>query len=111
MFLCTKELYLLFAHVCALGYTKGMLTKEEKQNTAQQTRIHDKDTGSSSAQVAVLTKRIQQLSGHLKGNHKDKHSRRGLVGLVEKRRKHLSYLRKRNTELYKKTIETLGLRK
>ena len=88
-----------------------MLTKEEKQEAVKKVQLHNKDTGSSSAQVAVLTERIQKVSDHLKSNHKDRHSRRGLVGLVEKRRKHLSYLKKRNTEGYKKTIETLGLRK
>lgn len=88
-----------------------MLTKEEKQKSAEKTRTHDKDTGSSSVQVALISERIQKLSDHLKGNHKDRHSRRGLVGLVEKRRKHLAYLKSRNPEMYKKTIEAVGLRK
>lgn len=75
------------------------------------TRIHSTDTGSSAAQVSILTARIQKLSDHLKGNHKDRHSRRGLLGLVEQRRKHLSYLKRKDTGLYGKTIQALGLRK
>ena len=73
--------------------------------------MHASDTGSSAVQVAIVSNRIQQLNEHLKNNHKDKHSRRGLVRLVERRRKHLSYLREKNSELYETVAEKLGLRK
>lgn len=88
-----------------------MLTNEEKQKDIQATRLHDSDTGSSAAQVSILTSRIKRLDSHLKTNRKDRHSRRGLVGLVERRRKHLSYLKRKNSELYESIVETLGLRR
>ena len=88
-----------------------MLTKEEKQKQIEAGRIHASDTGSSAVQVAIVSDRIRQLNEHLKSNHKDKHSRRGLVALVERRRKHLSYLREKNSELYETVVEKLGLRK
>ena len=88
-----------------------MLTKEEKQKQIEATRMHDKDTGSSAVQVSILSRRIQQMNNHLKNNHKDKHSRRGLVGLVEQRRKHLSYLKRKNSKMYESVVEELGLRK
>lgn len=88
-----------------------MLTKEEKHLFAAKTCIHDKDTGSSAVQISILTEKINRLNDHLNTNHKDKHSRRGLVGMVEDRRKHLSYLRENHKELYQKTIATLGLKK
>ena len=94
-----------------LWYTVPMLTKEEKQKSIQVARTHDSDTGSSATQIAVLTSRIQQLDAHLKVNRKDIHSRRGLVGLVERRRKHLSYLKRKNSKLYEQTVEALSLRK
>ena len=92
-------------------YTISVLTKEEKMTRTKATRIHDRDTGSSAVQVSILTARIQGLSDHLKGNHKDRHSRRGLVGLVEQRRKHLSYLKRKHHTLYESTIKTVGLRR
>ena len=92
-------------------YTGSMLTKEEKQQHIEAARAHDSDTGSSAVQVSILTGRIEQLNSHLKDNHKDRHSRRGLVGLVEKRRKHLSYLQRKNSELYESVVAALGLRR
>ena len=92
-------------------YTIYMLTKEEKQKHIEASRMHDSDTGSSAVQVSILTGRIQQMNTHLKDNHKDRHSRRGLVGLVENRRKHLSYLKENNFKLYESVVEKLGLRK
>ena len=88
-----------------------MLTKEEKQKQIKAGRMHDSDTGSSAVQVAIVSSRIQQVNEHLKNNHKDKHSRRGLVGLVEQRRKHLSYLKRKNQKTYEGLVEKLGLRK
>ncbi len=73
--------------------------------------VHAKDTGSSKVQVAVLTERINELSGHLETHPKDDHSRRGLLGLVGKRRKHLQYLRMHKKEEYEEVLKKLKLRK
>ena len=72
------------------------LTKKKKERVIRETARHDSDTGSPEVQIALLNKRIDELSKHLKGNRKDKHSRRGLLGLVADRRKHLTYLKKKN---------------
>ena len=69
------------------------------------------DTGSPEVQIALLTGRIEDLSNHLKTHKKDKHSRRGLLGLVNKRRKLLMYLRKKEEKRYRKITEKLGLSK
>ncbi|NCQ48249.1 MAG: 30S ribosomal protein S15 [Sphingomonadales bacterium] len=69
------------------------------------------DTGSPEVQVAVLTERIVNLTEHFKGHHKDNHSRRGLLMMVNKRRSLLDYLRKKDVERYAKLIKDLGLRK
>ena len=73
--------------------------------------VHEKDTGSSQVQVAVLTERINELSKHLEEHKKDDHSRRGLLSLVGKRRKHLNYLRLHKKEDYEKILKSLKLRK
>lgn len=73
--------------------------------------VHAKDTGSSQVQVAVITERINDLSEHLKAHPKDTHSKKGLLGLVGKRRKHLSYLKMHKKEDYEKLILELKLRK
>ena len=88
-----------------------MLTKAEKQASIDTTKMHESDSGSSAVQVAILTKRIERLNEHFKKNTKDNHSRRGLLGLIEKRRKHLSFLKRTDTSLYERTIKALGLRK
>ena len=69
------------------------------------------DTGSPEVQVALLTARIEQLSGHFKIHKKDHHSRRGLLQLVNRRRSLLDYLKKKHNERYKSLIEKLGLRR
>ena len=69
------------------------------------------DTGSPEVQVALLTARINDLAVHFKSHSKDHHSRRGLLKMVNTRRSLLSYLKRTNVEAYKKTIQTLGLRK
>jgi len=74
-------------------------------------RVHDKDTGSAEVQVALLTKRIDELTGHLKKHPKDNHSRKGLLMMVSKRKKFLEYLQKKNKASYEKLIKKLGLRK
>ena len=77
----------------------------------QALRMHDKDTGSAEVQVALLTRRINQLTEHLKANLKDHSSRRGLLQMVARRRKMLDYLKKTATGRYKSVLDTLNLRK
>ena len=69
------------------------------------------DTGSPEVQVAILTERIRNLTDHFKANHKDNHSRRGLLMMVNKRRNLLAYLKKKDVERYNALIQKLGLRK
>lgn len=88
-----------------------MLTKRKKQNEMQKTRRHDNDTGSPEVQIAILTRRIEEISAHLDKNRKDKHSRRGLLGLVADRRKHLKYLETTNKRSYGTLVKKLGLKK
>ncbi len=88
-----------------------MLTKRKKANEIAKTARHDTDTGSPEVQVAVLTRRIEELSAHLDRNRKDKHSRRGLLGLVADRRRHLKYLEKNNKRAYSALVKKLGLKK
>lgn len=88
-----------------------MLTKRKKANEITKGARHDTDTGSPEVQVAILTRRIEELSAHLDKNRKDKHSRRGLLGLVADRRRHLSYLEKTNKRSYSALVRKLGLKK
>ena len=73
--------------------------------------IHDKDTGSSEVQIALLTDKIENLSNHIKKSKKDKHSSVGLLKAVNRRKKLLDYLKKNKLESYKNVIEKLNLRK
>ena len=77
-------------------YHNPMLSTKKKQKLISQTRIHDKDTGSSAVQVSLLTEQINQLAKHLKTHQKDEHSRRGLLKMVSKRRAHQKYLAKKS---------------
>lgn len=88
-----------------------MLTKRKKQNEVKKTQRHDDDTGSPEVQIALLTRRIEEISAHLDRNRKDKHSRRGLLGLVADRRKHLKYLEGTNKRAYGTIVKKLGLKK
>ncbi|MBM3271971.1 30S ribosomal protein S15 [Candidatus Kaiserbacteria bacterium] len=88
-----------------------MLTKRKKANEIGKVSRHDTDTGSPEAQVAILTRRIADLSAHLDKNRKDKHSRRGLLGLVADRRKHLKYLETNDKRAYGALVKKLGLKK
>ena len=88
-----------------------MLTKRKKQSEIKKTARHDSDTGSPEVQVAILTRRIAELSAHLDKNRKDKSSRRGLLGLVADRRKHLKYLESTNKRAYSALTRKLGLKK
>lgn len=88
-----------------------MLTKTKKQKVIKGSQTHDKDTGSPEVQVSLLTERIEELAKHLKKNKKDKHSRRGLLGMVAERRAHLNYLAKNDPKRYKAITKKLDLKK
>ncbi|MCI1306203.1 MAG: 30S ribosomal protein S15 [Lachnospiraceae bacterium] len=88
-----------------------MITKEKKQAIIKEYARTEGDTGSPEVQVAILTERINELTEHLKVNHRDHHSRRGLLKMVGKRRGLLDYLKAKDIERYRALIEKLGLRK
>jgi small subunit ribosomal protein S15 len=87
------------------------LTKTEKTDIISKYNVHPGDTGSPEVQIALLTTRISQLTEHLKAHSHDEHSRRGLYKLVGARRRHLTYLKNKDTERYRRIVERLGLRK
>ena len=87
------------------------ITKERKKEVISSHRKHEKDSGSPTVQIAVLTERINNLGPHFKSHGKDHHSRRGLLKLVSQRRKLLDYLKRKDEETYFKLIEDLKLRK
>lgn len=88
-----------------------MLTKRVKTATIKSAAMHDTDSGSAQVQVALLTRKIEELTKHLKKNQKDFHSRRGLLQMVADRRAHLRYLEKNNKRQYSALIKKLGLKK
>ena len=88
-----------------------MLTKRVKSRVIGEHKKHDKDTGSAQVQIAVVSRQIDELAAHLKKNPKDNHSRRGLLKMVSKRRKLLSYLRKNEPSAYEKLIKKLDLKR
>ncbi len=86
--------------------------KNIKSKIIAENKISDKDNGGSAqAQVAILTTRIKNLTEHMKNNHKDEHSKRGLLLMVNRRKKLLAYIKKRNAADYEALIKKLGLRK
>jgi small subunit ribosomal protein S15 len=87
------------------------LAKEAKLEIIGQYKTHGSDTGSPEVQVALLTKRINGLTEHFKTHAKDNHSRRGLLKLVQQRRRLLDYLRHKNADRYREVISRLGIRK
>lgn len=87
------------------------VSAERKQEIIKDNAQQESDTGSPEVQVAILTERIRNLTEHFKGNHKDNHSRRGLLMMVNKRRNLLAYLKKVDVERYNALIQKLGLRK
>lgn len=87
------------------------VTAEKKQEIIKDNARDPNDTGSPEVQVAILTERIRNLTEHFKGHHKDNHSRRGLLMMVNKRRTLLAYLKKKDVERYNALIQKLGLRK
>lgn len=87
-----------------------MLTKRKKANAIKNVQLHEGDTGSTEAKIAILTKRIEEVTNHLKIHKNDILSKRGLIQMVADRRKHLKYLEKYKPTSLKKVAKTLGLR-
>ncbi|MEA5536097.1 30S ribosomal protein S15 [Crocosphaera sp. XPORK-15E] len=87
------------------------LTATEKQNLMTEYQVHETDTGSPDLQVALLTERITQLTGHLKQNPKDHASRRGLLKMIGRRRRLLAYISSKDVERYQNLIKRLGIRR
>jgi small subunit ribosomal protein S15 len=94
-----------------LGRIPMPLLKEQKSALIGDYRRSEADTGSPEVQVALLTKRIEELTEHLRTHEKDHHSRRGLLQMVGKRRRLLEYLRREDVERYRALIQRLGLRR
>ncbi|MFZ2205641.1 MAG: 30S ribosomal protein S15 [Minisyncoccia bacterium] len=86
-----------------------MLTTKKKQAVIKKNQVHDKDTGSSEVQVAVLSTQIDELAKHLKKHKKDLHSRRGLIKMVADRRTHLKYLMRKSKPRYDALMKKMGL--
>jgi len=86
------------------------LSKERKRVIVQEWAKHEKDTGSTEVQIALLTARIREITEHLKAHPKDVHSRYGLMKLVSKRKKLLKYLRRTDVQKYQEVVRSLGLR-
>ncbi len=87
-----------------------MLEKEQKQSIMEKTRVHEKDTGSPEVQIGILTERISELTNHMRQHKHDHHSQRGLMNLVERRRRLMRYLRRYNPENYRELVNKLKLR-
>ena len=87
------------------------MSQIDKEAIREKYQRHEQDTGSSDVQVAVLTKRIEALTEHLKSHRKDHSSRFGLIKMVSARRRLLDYLKDRNSERYERLIKELGLRR
>ena len=87
------------------------LTQTEKQELMSEYQVHETDTGSADLQVALLTKRISQLTGHLQQNPKDHASRRGLLKMIGRRRRLLAYINQKDPSRYQSLIKRLGIRR
>ena len=108
----SPTLYLCLGHV--LRKKGGIILtvdKEQKEKIIEEYKLHEKDTGSTEVQIALLTERINHLSEHLKNNKNDHHSRRGLFQMIGRRRGLLNYLQKKDIEKYREIIERLKLRR
>lgn len=88
-----------------------MITSEKKNKVVSDLAKHKTDTGSSAVQVGILTERINEITDHLKVNKKDHMARRGLLQLVGKRKRHLAYIAKKDSNEYLKLIKKLGIRR
>jgi len=87
------------------------MSQIDKESIQKEFQLHEKDTGSSDVQVALLTKRIEKLTDHMKQNRKDHSSRHGLIKMVNARRRLLDYLKRKNSEHYQALIKVLGIRR
>ncbi len=87
------------------------ITKEDKTRLIGEYHRHGADTGSPEVQIAILTKRIDQLTDHLRAHSKDESSRRGLLKLVGQRRRHLAYLKRKDAKAYLALTDRLGIRR
>ena len=87
-----------------------MLTTRKKAIAIKNVQIHEKDTGSPEVQISILSKKIAELTNHLKDHKKDNHSRRGLIQMVADRRTHLKYLEASNKKRYTAVVTKLGLK-
>ena len=87
------------------------MKRDKKKKIIVKFAKHDKDTGSAQVQIAILTERINELTGHLQAHKKDNHSRRGLLLMVGKRRKLLNYIKNSKPEVYEEVLKGLELRK
>ncbi|MCX6719141.1 MAG: 30S ribosomal protein S15 [Candidatus Taylorbacteria bacterium] len=88
-----------------------MLSTRQKTRVMKEVAMHDKDTGSPEVQIGILSKRIDELTQHLKKHKKDNHSRRGLLGMVADRQTHLGYLRKNFPRRYSAILKKMDLKK
>ncbi len=87
------------------------LAKDVKQGIIGDNQVHEGDTGSPEVQIAILTRRISDLTEHLKVHKKDYHSRRGMLKMIGRRRGLLNYLKKKDVERYRATCDRLGIRR
>jgi len=87
------------------------LTPKQKETITKKFKLHEKDTGSAQYQIALFTAKIKKLVKHLNKNPKDKHSRKGLLGMVAQRKKLLNYLKNNDEKAYKKILKELKLKK
>lgn len=88
-----------------------IMSKEKKGEIIDNFKLHEKDTGSSEVQIALLSERISYLTEHFKTHKKDHHSRRGLLKMVSLRRRHLDYIKKNDDAKYRDIIKRLGIRR
>jgi small subunit ribosomal protein S15 len=110
--LSTDKEYTLYPAIKQMEAAKFMvLEKSEKDTVIKKYKLHEKDTGSAPVQAALLTERINTLNEHFKQHGKDHHSRRGLIRMINQRRKLLAYLKNRDKEKYLELIDKLNLRK
>jgi len=86
------------------------LSKRVKANATKKFKRHEKDSGSAEYQIALFTAKIKKLSSHLKKNPKDKHSRKGLLGMVQQRKKLQKHLKNKSEVAYNKLIKSLGIK-
>ncbi len=89
----------------------SVITKTKKRGIIAETGVHKTDTGSTSVQIALLTKRIEEVAAHLKKHDKDNHSRRGLLKMVSERQRHMRYLEKKNPKNFASLMKKLGMKK